>query len=121
MTSIVAMAGAIYDYTAEGNINTDEAVGDFSATCVVTSMNHDVLCTYKIHLVTPGTLGIGEFIARGHVRDHQNENFALVTGTAFDWSQYTKGGSLVMQPNPDDPLTLACSLTLRYPKDAATN
>mmetsp|Transcript_37503 Transcript_37503/g.90951 ORF Transcript_37503/g.90951 Transcript_37503/m.90951 type:complete len:508 (-) Transcript_37503:103-1626(-) len=121
LTSVVAMTGVLYDFTAEGTINTDEAVGDFSATCVVVSREHDVLCTYKIHLATAGTLGIGEFIARGHVRDHQNENFALVTGTAFDWSQYTKGGSLVMQPNPTDPMILVCSLTLRYPKDAAIN
>jgi len=121
LTSVVAMTGVLYDFTAEGTIDMDEAVGDFSATCVVVSREHDVLCTYKIHLATAGTLGIGEFIARGHVRDHQNENFALVTGTAFDWSQYTKGGSLVMQPNPTDPMILVCSLTLRYPKDAAIN
>lgn len=116
------MKGVVYEYAPDGtSVNMDEAVGDFSATCVVVSMDHDVLCTYKVHLATADTFGLGEFIARGHVRDHQNENLALVTGTAFDWAPYTKGGTLVMQPNPDDPLTLNCSLTLRYPKDVATN
>lgn len=120
MTSVIAMAGVMYGYTSEGTMNTEETVGEFSATCVVVSNDHDVLCTYKLNLATPGG-GVGEFIARGHVVDHQNENSALVTGTALDWRHYTKGGSLVMQPDPSDPLTLFCSLTLRYVKDAATN
>jgi len=119
MTSVIAMAGVLYDFDADGEVNMDTGVGEFSALCVVVSMDDDVLCTYKVHFATEQG-GIGELIARGHVVDHQDENLALVTGTAFDLAKYTKGGTLVMQPSRENPLALICSLTLRYAKDTSS-
>jgi hypothetical protein len=121
MTSVIAMSGLLHEITAAGAIDDVDSVGNFRAVCTVTSMDHNVLCSYNIQLLTPGENGVGEFMARGHVMDHEAETVALVTGRTFDFERYTEGGSLEMRPDSNDPMVLYCSLSLRYARTRLIN
>eukprot|EP00980_Cylindrotheca_fusiformis_P002484 scaffold584_cov132-Cylindrotheca_fusiformis.AAC.37 len=116
MTSTIVMYGLLHEITLEGEIHDSDSVGNFRAACTVVSLDNDVLCSYNMEMLTPGKDGIGELVARGHVTNHEANNVALVTGTSFDLAVYTKGGSLEMRPDPNDPTILYCTLTLRYVK-----
>jgi hypothetical protein len=121
MTSVIAMNGLLHEITADGVIDDIDSVGNFRAVCTVTSMDNNVLCSYNLQLLTPGENGVGEFMARGHVMNHEADNAALITGTSFDFERYTEGGSLEMQPDSNDPMVLYCSLSLRYARTRPIN
>jgi hypothetical protein len=55
---------------------------------------------------------LGELIARGRVSDYSIENQAMVSGTLFDFLEYTKGGALSMKAIEDNDMAMHCTLCL---------